>query len=457
MKKYDLAVIGSGPGGYVAAIRAAQKGMQVVCVEKEASLGGTCLNIGCIPSKALLHTTEYYHRIAHQGKEFGIEYADLSVNLAKMMERKQRVVTGLTSGIDFLFKKNQVTHIHGEAKLLSGTTVQVGDETFEVRHILLATGSEPIPLPFLPFDEKKVLSSTGALSLPAVPKKMLLIGAGVIGLELGSVYRRLGAEIEVIELLDRVTPGLDREISKNIQHILQKQGFSFHLGTKVTAGKVEKDKVILTLEKGETVFGDVVLVAIGRRPYFKGLGLEALGIQQDKQGRVLIDQNFRTSISTVYAIGDLVDGQMLAHKASEEGVAAVDIIAGENSHVNYLAIPNVMYTWPEVACVGMTEEEARQANLELILGKISFRAIPRARCSGDEDGLVKMIGEKSTGRLIGLHMIGPSTSEMIHEGVLAIEQKMTLAQIARASHAHPTCSEAIKEAALAALGQAIHI
>jgi dihydrolipoamide dehydrogenase len=457
MVKYDLAVIGSGPGGYVAAIRAAQKGMRVVCIEKDAALGGTCLNVGCIPSKALLHSTEYYYRVAHQGKEHGIEYTSLSVNLAKMMERKQRIVAGLVGGIGFLFKKNKIAHIQGEAKILHAAALQAGNEMIEARHILLATGSEPIPLPFLPFDEIKVLSSTGALGLAKIPKKMLLVGAGVIGLELGSVYRRLGADIEVIELLDRVAPGFDREISKAIQNILQKQGFSFRLGTRVVEGKVEAEQVVLTLEQGETVTGDVVLVAIGRRPYFKGLGLDEVGVRQDKQGRVMIDQHFRTSIPNIYAIGDLVDGPMLAHKASEEAIAAVDIMVGETTEVNYLGIPNVMYTWPEVACVGMTEEEARQAQLSLLIGKIPFKAISRARCSGDEEGLVKILGEKNTGRLIGLHMVGPSVSEMIHEGVIAIQQRMTLQAIAHASHAHPTCSEAIKEAALAAIGHAIHV
>ena len=455
MNKFDLAVIGAGPGGYVAAIRAAQKGMKVLCIEKDKTLGGTCLNVGCIPSKALLHSTEYYHRIASQGRIHGIEATSLTVNLSKMMERKEGIVSGLTSGIDFLFKKNKIQHIQGKARLVSPTTIQVAHETFEVKNTILATGSEAIPLSFLPFDEKVILSSTGALQLKNVPKKMLIVGAGVIGLELGSVYRRLGAEIEVIELLDRVTPTLDKEISKNIFQILKKQGFVFRLNTKVTAGKVENGQATLSLDQGECI-GDAVLVAIGRRPYTEGLGLEEIGVLQEK-GRVVIDQNFRTSIANIYAIGDLVDGPMLAHKASEEGIAAVDLIAGERAKVNYMAIPNVMYTWPEVACVGMTEEEASQAGLELLIGRVPFKAIPRARCSGDEEGLVKVIGEKKTSRLIGLHIIGPNASEMIHEGVIAIEQKMTLSQLGHASHAHPTCSEAIKEAALLSLNQAIHL
>lgn len=456
MKKFDLAIIGAGPGGYVAAIRAAQKGMRVVCFEKEGALGGTCLNVGCIPSKALLHSTEYYHKIATEGKEHGIEIGDLKVNFAQMMARKNKIVSKLNGGISYLFNKQGITSIRGAARLLSPTLIEAGDEKVEATQILLATGSEPISLPHLPFDEKKILSSTGALALDYIPEKMLLVGAGVIGLELGSVYRRLGSQIEVVELLDRVTPTLDREISKDVLHILQKQGFSFRLSTKVLEGKIEKGKVKLTLDKGE-VTGDVVLVAIGRRPYVKGLGIKELGIAQDPQGRIKIDQNFRTSIPTIYAIGDLVDGPMLAHKASEEGIAVVDLIAGEDVEINYQTIPNVMYTWPEVATVGMTEEECLQAGLEIMVGRVFFKSIPRALCSGDIEGFVKMIGEKRSERLLGLHIIGPSASEMIHEGVVAIGKRMTLSQIAYTSHAHPTCAEAIKEAALAALGQAIHI
>ncbi|MCH9627158.1 MAG: Dihydrolipoyl dehydrogenase 3 [Chlamydiales bacterium] len=456
MKKFDLIVIGSGPGGYVAAIRAAQRGLKVACVEKEKTLGGTCLNVGCIPSKALLHSTEYFHKVAAEGKEHGIEAKELTVNLSQMMKRKEKIVTGLVGGIGFLFKKNNITSLQGEARLVSPTQVSVGSETYEAAHILLATGSEPIPLPFLPFDEKKVLSSTGALSLPKVPKKLLMVGAGVIGLELGSVYQRLGTEVEVVELLDRVAPPFDRAVSKELDKILTKQGMKFHLSTKVVCGAVNHNSVELTLDSKETLTGDVVLVAIGRRPYSSGLDLEKVGVQTDKQGRVQIDQSFCTSVPTIFAIGDLVDGPMLAHKASEEGIAAVDLICGDTVSLNYLAIPNVMYTWPEVACVGMTEEEAKEAGLSLRIGKIPFKAIPRARCSGDEEGFVKVIGEKQSDRLVGMHIVGPSASEMIHEGVLALQKRATLSDIAHASHAHPTCSEAIKEAALAAHSQAIH-
>lgn len=455
METFDLIVIGSGPGGYVAAIRAAQRGLKVACMEKEKTLGGTCLNVGCIPSKALLHSTEYYHKVAAEGHEHGIEAKELTVNLQQMMTRKEKIVSGLVGGIDFLFKKNKVTRLEGEATLLGPTSIQIGQESYQASHILLATGSEPIPLPFLPFDETKVLSSTGALALPQVPKKMLMVGAGVIGLELGSVYRRLGAEVEVVELLDRVTPPFDREISKTLYKILTKQGMTFHLKSKVASGKVATD-VELTLDSGEVLKGDVVLIAIGRRPYSKGLGLEKIGVATDKQGRVKVDESFRTSVPSIYAIGDLIDGPMLAHKASEEGIAAVDLICGDTLSLNYLAIPNVMYTWPEVACVGMTEEEATSAGLTLRIGRVPFKAIPRARCSGDEEGIVKLIGEKTTDRLIGMHIVGPNASEMIHEGVVAVEKKMTLLEIGHASHAHPTCAEAIKEAALAAHHQAIH-
>ncbi len=456
-EKFDLIVIGSGPGGYVAAIRAAQRGLKTACIEKEKTLGGTCLNVGCIPSKALLHSTEYYHKVAVQGKEHGIEAKELTIDLDRMMKRKEKIVSGLVNGIDFLFKKNQIARIQGEASLESSASVRVADEVYEAAHIILATGSEPIPLPFLPFDEKQVLSSTGALRLPKVPKKMLMVGAGVIGLELGSVYRRMGADVEVVELFDRVTPPFDREVSKTLYKIFTNQGMTFHLNEKVVQGSVREDGVELRLESGKRLKGDVALVAIGRRPYAQGLGLEKAGVKTDSQGRVKVDGSFRTSVSSIYAIGDLIDGPMLAHKASEEGIAAVDLICGDKAEMHYLAIPNVMYTWPEVACVGMTEEEAREAGLEIRIGKIPFKAIPRARCSGDEEGIVKIIGEKRTDRLIGMHIVGPNASEMIHEGVIAIKKGMTVMDVAHASHAHPTCSEGIKEAALAAHNQAIHI
>ncbi len=460
MEQFDITVIGSGPGGYVAAIRAAQLGFKVACIEKD-SLGGTCLNIGCIPSKALLHSTEYYEKIHKEGKEHGIEATGLSINFQQMMERKKKVVKGLVDGVGYLFKKNKITSFKGAAHLDSPNTIRVNETTIQSNHIILATGSEPIPLPFLPFDERVILSSTGALELAHVPKKMVLIGAGVIGLELGSVYRRLGSELTVIELLDRPCPLLDRELSKEIHRVLKKQGLTFHFSTKITSGKVIDGKISLTALSNEgkelTFDADAALIGIGRRPFHKGLGLEELGVSLDIGGRVVVDANFRTNHPSIYAIGDLIDGPMLAHKASEEGVAAVEIIAGKSPTVNYSAIPSVMYTWPEVASVGMSEEEARDSHLDILIGKFPFSAVPRARCSGDTDGFVKVIAEKTSGRLIGIHIIGPSASEMIGEGVIAIEKGMTVHELAYASHAHPTCLEAIKEAALTCLGQTIHM
>lgn len=452
---FDLIVIGAGPAGYVAAIRAAQAGMKTACVEKNPTLGGTCLNIGCIPSKALLHSSELYHKLVHEGKEHGI-LADPKVDFAQMQSRKTGIVKGLTQGIEFLFKKNKVTWLKGEARFTAVHTLDVGGESHSAKHIIIASGSEPIPLPFLPFDETTVLSSTGALALKKVPKKMLLVGAGVIGLELGSVYRRLGSEVTVVELLDRVCPMYDAEISAAAEKILKQQGMTFHLGAKVVKG----DGAKLTIEKEgkeTTLEADVVLVAIGRRPYAEGLGLDTIGVERNKQGQIIVDGHFQTSVPGVYAIGDVIDGPMLAHKASEEGMALVDLLSGHKEQINYLAIPNVMYTWPEIACVGFSEEEAKKAGLEPFTGTFPFAANPRARCSGDAQGLVKIVGDKASGRLVGLHIIGPGASEMIGEGVIGIEKRLTVKELALASHAHPTCSEAIKEAALAALGQTLHL
>ncbi len=447
---YDVVVIGAGPGGYVAAIRAAQRGMRVACIEKGSTLGGTCLNVGCIPSKALLHSSEYFARIAEGGSEHGIIAAELSVDFARMMERKQSVVKGLTEDIAFLFKKNKVEWIRGHASFLTPNKLRVGDQEVEGRSIIIATGSEPMTLPFLPFDERWIVSSTGALALKTIPKKMLIVGAGVIGLELGSVYRRLGCKIEVVELLDRVIPSFDHDISKAAGQIFKKQGITFHLSTKVTGGRVENNGVTLDLDT-RSIRGDVVLVAIGRKPYTAGLGLDKIGLPE---GVIAIDGYFETQVPHVYAIGDVVDGPMLAHKASEEAVTLIDYLASDKRSLNYLAIPNVMYTWPEVAAVGMTEEEAKKQQLDVCTGSSPFTANPRARCSGDAVGIVKIVAEKKSQKILGLHIIGPSASEMIGEGVLAIERGMTLAQLAHLPHAHPTCCEAIKEAALAALAAA---
>ncbi|MFN0065777.1 MAG: dihydrolipoyl dehydrogenase [Chlamydiales bacterium] len=452
--KYDLVVIGAGPGGYIAAIRAAQKGWRVACIDKSNTLGGTCLNVGCIPSKALLHSTEYFERALH-GQEHGIEAEKLSIHFARLIQRKNEVVQSLTEGIAFLFKKNKIDWMQGQARFMDPHTIQAGDKSVQAERIIIASGSEPIPLPFLSFDETRVLSSTGALACKEVPKKMLIVGAGVIGLELGSVYRRLGAHVEVIELLPRVISSFDTDLSKVALQIFTKQGMHFHLSTKVLAGKVERGKVHLDIGQ-QTLTGDVVLVAIGRRPYTQGLELAAAGVQTNAQGQIMINGTFQTTQSNIYAIGDVVDGPMLAHKASEEGIAVVDYMANEQVKIQYLCIPNVMYTWPEVAAVGMTEEEAKKHELIPLCGKVSFKSNPRARCSGDTEGLVKIVAKKDSGHILGIHIIGPNASEMIGAGVLALENKMTLQKLAHASHAHPTCSEAIKEAALATLNQSIH-
>lgn len=463
-REYDIAIIGSGPGGYVAAIRAAQLGFKTVCIEKEKTLGGTCLNIGCIPSKALLQSSEYYELMQKEAKDHGIGFKDLSFNFPQMMDRKAKVVKSLVDGVASLFKKNNVTRLEGSARLIDSHSLDVangkGNTKVEAENIILATGSEPVPLPFLPFDEKVVVSSTGALEFPSVPKTILVVGAGVIGVELASVYNRLGSKVIVVEMLDRICFPMDLTLSKTLLSVLKKQGIDFYLSAKVTKAQSGQGGVTLTVnidQKDVAMDANVALVAIGRRPYTKGLGLDKVDIKTTKKGFVEVDSNFRTSQPNIYAIGDLVEGPMLAHKASEEGIAAVEIIAGLKPHVNYLAIPSVVYTHPEAASVGFSEEEALASGLELKIGTSFFRGNPRARCGGYTEGLVKIIGEALTGRLAGLHIVGPHASEMIAEGVMAMEKGMTLEEIANASHAHPTLTEAIKEAALQALGRPIHM
>lgn len=455
--KYDVVFIGSGPAGYFGAIRAAQLGLKTACIEKHSRVGGTCLNVGCIPSKTLLSTTEHYEWIKKDALAQGITCKDLSLDFPAMMKRKEEVVLGLTNGVAGLFKKNQIASIKGTAQFTSPTTIQVGSETIESSNFIICTGSEPTQLPFLPFDEKKVLSSTGALALPAAPKKMLVIGAGVIGVELASVYNRLGTEITVIEMLDKITPMMDAAVSRTLQQILKKQGFTFHLSAKVIKADI-KDQVSLEVQlnnENQTFSADCVLVAVGRRPYTKDLGLDKIGIKPDARGFISVDNQFRTTIPNIFAIGDVIEGPMLAHKAFREGMVAAEIVAGQNSKINYLSVPNVIYTNPEVAAVGLTEQEAKDLGLELKIGTSHFRGNSRARCIGVTEGFVKVIGDKATDRLVGVHIIGPNASEMIGEAALAMELNTTVTKIAETPHAHPTLSEAIKEACLGALGRAI--
>jgi dihydrolipoyl dehydrogenase len=453
-RSFDVVVIGSGPGGYVAAIRAAQLGFKTACVEKEKALGGTCLNVGCIPSKTLLHTTELFWKVSHEGKKEGIVAEKISCDFAKMMERKNKVVAGFNDGVAALFKKNKVTRIEGQARLTSPTTADVNGETVEARFFILATGSEPIPLPFLPFDETSVLSSTGALKLEKPPKRLIVVGAGVIGVELGSVYSRLGSEVIFIEFLSRICPTLDESLSLSLQESLTKQGMTFHLSSKVTEAKVAKE-ITLKVE-AEEFKADKVLISIGRRPFTKGLGLEALGIATNPKGFVTIDGTFRTTVPNIFAIGDIVDGPMLAHKASEEGIAVAEILANQTPCLEYMAIPNVVYTSPEVAAVGLTEAEAKGYGLSIKVGSFPFKTNSRAKCTGEEEGFVKIIAEAESDRILGVHIIGAHASELIAEGALALQKKLKVSDIIETPHAHPTLSEAIREAALALHKRAIH-
>ncbi|MBY0529049.1 MAG: dihydrolipoyl dehydrogenase [Rhabdochlamydiaceae bacterium] len=461
---YDLIVIGSGPGGYVAAIRAAQLGLKTACIEKTPSLGGTCLNVGCIPSKALLQSSELYWKMQTEGILHGIECSGLRLNFEQMMKRKEKVIAGFNEGIAGLFKKNKIDRFIGTGQLIDSNTLNVisgpSSQQLKSRHILLATGSEPIQLPFLPFDEKKIVSSTGALSLEKIPKKMIVIGAGIIGVELGSVYKRLGSEVIFVEFLDRICPTLDESLSKELQHALQKQGLVFHLSSKVISAEITPNQITLKIQMPDQsiqeMSADVILESIGRKPYTKGLGLENVGIIPDPRGFIPINGQFRTSIPHIFAIGDLVDGPMLAHKASEEGIAVAEIIAGQTPHIDYAAIPNVVYTFPEVASVGLTEAEAKANNIATNIGSFPFKANSRARCTAEEEGFVKMIADQKTDRVIGVHIIGPHASELIGECCIAIQKRMTALEIAHTPHAHPTLSEAVMEAALAVHKRALH-
>lgn len=461
---YDIAVVGAGPGGYVAAIRAAQLGFKTVCIDKRSTLGGTCLNVGCIPSKALLQSTEWLFRLKRDGKEMGIDCSQAAANFPQMMARQQKIVKGLVEGVASLFKGHQITALHGAAEFLDPHRLAIVQEDgsrqeIEASSIILATGSEPIPLSDLPFDERQILTSTGALNLRSIPKRLLVVGGGVIGVELASVYSRLGSKVTVIEMLDQLCPALDKTLASTLLQALKKQGIEFSLSSQVVTAVIQPEEVILTVNRGDKLeyqSGDAVLVAIGRRPYTAGLQLDKGGIKKDKKGFIIVDGNFRTSQSHIFAIGDAIEGMMLAHRASAEGVAVVEWLKGGAPQVDYLAIANVVYTDPEVASVGLTEDEALQAGRDLMIGKSFFRGNPRARCSGETEGLVKIVGDKRSGRLLGLHIIGPHASELIAEGMSAIQMKSSVKDLADAPNAHPTLSEAIKEAALDALGRAIH-
>jgi dihydrolipoamide dehydrogenase len=459
---FDLIVIGAGPGGYVCAIRAAQLGLKVACVEKRATLGGTCLNVGCIPSKALLHSSEDFAAAGHEFAAHGILIEGIRLDLAKMQARKDDVVGANVKGIEFLFRKNKVSWLKGTGRIAASGQVDVDGTVYEAKYIVIATGSESTPLRGVAVDEKRIVTSTGALELDAVPDHLVVIGAGVIGLELGSVWRRLGARVTVVEFLDRILPGMDAEIATATQRILSKQGLRFRLGAKVTGATAADTSVTLTMEpaKGgaaERIDADIVLLAIGRRPYLEGLGLDAVGVALDERGRIHTDDHYATNIPGIYAIGDAVAGPMLAHKAEDEGVAVAEILAGKAGHVNYGVIPAVVYTWPEVASVGQTEEELKAAGIAYNVGKFPFTANARARAMGDTDGFVKLLADKITDRLLGAHVIGPDAGTLIAELAIAMEFGASAEDVARTCHAHPSLNEAVKEAALAVDGRALHI
>ncbi len=464
--RFDLVVIGGGPGGYVAAIRAAQLGMSVACVEKRGTLGGTCLNVGCIPSKALLQSSHHFETASKEFAAHGIKTTGLEVDLETMLKRKDRVVEDLTKGIEFLFKKNKVTYIQGSGLLAGDGRVKITgldgtEQQVSATNIVIATGSDVAPLSGVEIDEQQILSSTGALSLHKIPSSMIVIGGGVIGLELGSVWRRLGAEVTVVEFMDTLLPGMDMDLRKQIQRNMKKQKMNIKLSCKVTAATKAEDGVSLSVESGksgenETLKADVVLVAIGRIPYTQGLGLEQLGVAMDEKGFIQVDGHLKTSVDGVYAIGDVIGGPMLAHKAEEEGIALAEILAGKPGHVNYQAIPGVVYTWPEVASVGRTEDGLKRDGVAYSVGKFPFSANSRARSSGDSEGFVKILADAETDRVLGVHIVGPGAGELIAEAVSVIEFGGSAEDIARTCHAHPTLSETVKEAALDVDGRAIH-
>jgi dihydrolipoamide dehydrogenase len=467
MASYDLIVIGSGPGGYVCAIRAAQLGLKTAVVEKRATFGGTCLNIGCIPSKAMLNASELYDEASHKFAEMGIKVGNPAVDLAAMLKYKQQAVDVNVKGVDYLFRKNKIEALHGAARITAPGKVEVKNadgkaRVLEAKAIVIATGSDVARLNGIDIDEKRIVSSTGALELATVPKKLLIVGAGIIGLELGSVWRRLGAEVTIVEFLDQILPGIDIEVGKQFHRIVQKQGIAVRLSSKVVAvdasGKTLKVKVEPATGGGaaEMLEADIVLIAIGRAPYTDGLGLETVGVKKDNRGRVVVDSRYRTNVEGVYAIGDVIAGPMLAHKAEDEGIAVAEILAGQAGHVNYDVIPNVVYTFPEIACVGKSEEELKAAGIAYNVGKFPFSANARARINLTAEGFVKILADAKTDRVLGVHIIGPDAGNMIGEAAVAMEFGASSEDIARTCHAHPTLSEAIKESALAVAKRAIN-
>ncbi len=469
VETFDLVIIGGGPAGYVGAIRAAQLGLKTALVEKRTTLGGTCLNVGCIPSKAMLQSSHHFEVAKNEFSNHGIITKGLKIDLPAMLRRKNQVVSDLTKGIDFLIKKNKITHFFGEGKLITKNEVEV--QAFEesrpsnalsAKNVLIATGSQVTPLPGIEIDEKFIVSSTGALALDRVPRKMVVVGAGVIGLELGSVWRRLGSEVVVVEYLDGILPGMDHEISNSMLRILKKQGLKFRLGTKVNRAKINKNKAVLNTmnlknNEEENIDCDIALIAVGRSPFTDGLGLHNIGVNVDKSGFIEVDEKFNTSVNGIFAVGDVIGGAMLAHKAEEEASVCVEMIAGQSGHINYDSIPGIVYTHPEVASVGKTEDELKRAGVKFNIGKFPFTANSRARCNSDSDGFVKIIAEDITDDIIGCHIIGPSAGDLIQEIVVAMELSASAEDIARICHGHPGLPEAIKEAALGVEGRAVHI
>jgi len=467
MNQYDVAIIGSGPGGYVAAIRCAQLGMKAAIIEKYSTLGGTCLNVGCIPSKALLDSSHHYEDAIKHFEEHGIDIpGDIKVNLEQMIARKQGVVDQTTKGIEFLMNKNKIDVFHGVGSFKDATHINIakedGEETIEAKNIIIATGSKPSSLPFIDIDKERVITSTEALKLKEIPKHLIVIGGGVIGLELGQVYKRLGADVTVVEFMDRIIPGMDGALSKELTKVMKKQKVKFNLSHKVKSVERKGDEVIVKADdkkdKEVTIKGDYCLVSVGRKPYTEGLNAEAAGVKLDDRGRVAVNEHLQTNVSNIYAIGDVVKGAMLAHKAEEEGTLVAEILAGQKPHIDYNLIPGVVYTWPEVAAVGKTEEQLKEEDVEYKSGQFPMRALGRARASMDIDGFVKILADKNTDEVLGIHMIGARCADLIAEGVTAMEFRASAEDISRMSHAHPTFAEAVKEAALAATGdRALHV